>query len=172
MRFASVLVFLCLAGHAQVAPSNEQIVKEWQMSKEFTLAVAEAMPADQYGFKVADGEMSFAALMIHIASSQAFRFAQVAGGQSPVEVPKELAAGKAKDIAMDLLRKSFDYCISQLPKFTSAQLTKAYSVDWYEKPEATGREIVLAMFVHTAHHRAQAEVYERAKGITPPVYRF
>ncbi|HLJ48276.1 MAG TPA: DinB family protein [Bryobacteraceae bacterium] len=170
MRFAVLLLWV--AGYAQVAPSNEQIVKEWQMSKEFTLAVADAMPADQYGFKVADGEMSFAALMIHIASSQSFRFAQVAGVPNPLEVPKELPKGQAKAIAMDLLRKSFDYCIGQLGKFTPEQLARTYKLDWYERPEATGREILLGMFVHTAHHRAQAEVYERAKGITPPVYRF
>ncbi len=172
MRFALILVAVCVAGQAQIAPSNEQIVKEWQMSKEFTLAVANAMPAEQYGFKVAEGEMSFAALMLHIATAQAYRFAQVAGVESPIQVPKQLAADKAKEIAIDTLRKSFDYCIGQLSKFTPEQLARTYSVDWYERANASGREIVQAMFVHTAHHRAQAEVYERAKGIAPPVYRF
>jgi len=33
-----------------------------------------------------------------------------------------------------------------------------------------GREILLAMYVHVAHHRGQAEVYLRDKGITPPSY--
>jgi len=32
--------------------------------------------------------------------------------------------------------------------------------------------MILNMFVHTAHHRAQCEVYMRAKGIKPPDYRF
>jgi uncharacterized damage-inducible protein DinB len=28
--------------------------------------------------------------------------------------------------------------------------------------------MILNMFVHTAHHRAQCEVYMRVKGIKPP----
>jgi uncharacterized damage-inducible protein DinB len=30
--------------------------------------------------------------------------------------------------------------------------------------------MVVAYFTHTAHHRAQAEVYLRVKGIQPPNY--
>jgi uncharacterized damage-inducible protein DinB len=32
--------------------------------------------------------------------------------------------------------------------------------------------MIMNMFVHAAHHRAQCEVYLRLKGITPPVYTF
>jgi uncharacterized damage-inducible protein DinB len=162
---------LC-AIQAQIAPTNEELIDHWKLSKEFTLAVADAMPAEQYGFKVDEGEMSFAALMIHIAGSQAFRLAQVAGVDFPLVVPKELPKEKAKQIAMDLLRQSFDFCIAQLAKLTPEQLAKSYKVDWFERPNATGRQVVLAMLVHTAHHRGQAEVYLRAKGIKPPMYRF
>jgi uncharacterized damage-inducible protein DinB len=36
----------------------------------------------------------------------------------------------------------------------------------------TGFEWLWAYFTHTAHHRGQAEVYLRVKGITPPTYVF
>src|ERR1022692_1891581 len=36
----------------------------------------------------------------------------------------------------------------------------------------TGFEWLWAYFTHTAHHRAQAEVYLRVKGIQPPDYMF
>jgi uncharacterized damage-inducible protein DinB len=45
-------------------------------------------------------------------------------------------------------------------------------VNWEGRKEANGRQIALAMLVHTAHHRAQLEVYLRLKGIEPPVYTF
>jgi uncharacterized damage-inducible protein DinB len=32
--------------------------------------------------------------------------------------------------------------------------------------------MILNMFVHTAHHRGQCEVYLRAEGIKPPDYTF
>jgi uncharacterized damage-inducible protein DinB len=34
-----------------------------------------------------------------------------------------------------------------------------------------GRDILLAMYIHVAHHRGQAEIYLRDKGIRPPGYR-
>ena len=55
----------------------DEMAAHWKMSKEFTLAVADAMPAEFYDFKPDPEVMSFAGLMFHIASSQAFRFAQV-----------------------------------------------------------------------------------------------
>ena len=42
-------------------------VKHWQISKEFTLAVAEAMPADSYNFKPNPQEMSFGEMMFFLA---------------------------------------------------------------------------------------------------------
>jgi uncharacterized damage-inducible protein DinB len=35
-----------------------------------------------------------------------------------------------------------------------------------------GRELLLAAYVHLAHHRGQAEIYLRIKGIKPPPYVF
>jgi uncharacterized damage-inducible protein DinB len=34
-----------------------------------------------------------------------------------------------------------------------------------------GWDVLLAMFVHVAHHRGQAEIYVRDNGIVPPPYR-
>jgi len=116
--------------------------------------------------------MSFAALMIHIASSQAFRLAQVAGVDFPLAVPKEIPKEKVKQTAIDLLRQSFDFCIAQLPKLTPEQLAKSYRVDWLERQNATGAKWCSQCWSTPAHHRGQAEVYLRAKGIKPPMYRF
>ncbi|MBK5294063.1 MAG: hypothetical protein JJE04_20600 [Acidobacteriia bacterium] len=50
--------------------------RHWQVSKEFTLAVAEAMPAEGYDFKPHPEEMSFGKLMIHIADENSRDFAR------------------------------------------------------------------------------------------------
>ncbi len=144
----------------------------WKTSREFTLAVAEAMPADEYGFVPSEGEMSFAALMIHLATAQAFRFAQMAGEPMPLAVPRTIPKAEAKAVARKLLEESFDYCQRWAGRFTAAQLGTLYTVDWFERPSVSGDRLMLAMFVHTAHHRGQAEVYLRLKGIRPPAYRF
>src|SRR5215472_8757134 len=172
--FRLIAIFLILASCllAQSPVFDKDFRKDWETAREFTLAVADAMPAEKYGFKASDEEMPFATLMIHIATSNAFRFAQLAGKPNPIKVSGTIPKDQAKEIAKKLLADSFDFCIAQLDQFTPAQMDKLYKVDWYQRPEVTGRQLVLAMFVHTAHHRGQAEVYLRANGIKPPDYRF
>ena len=148
----------------------ESAIQDWRTSKQFTIAVAEAMPSEKYDFRVNSEEMSFGDLMAHIAVSQAFRFAQISGSRA-FSLP---APGTHIDkaTAIRLLTDSFDFCIGRLGALTPEQLHKSYKVDWYERPQITGEELVLGMLVHTAHHRAQAEVYLRANNIQPPRYRF
>ena len=62
--------------------------------------------------------------------------------------------------------------IQVLPTITPEQWGKTLKVNWKGRPEATGRQMALNMFVHVAHHRAQAEVYLRLKNIVPPTYTF
>lgn len=69
-----------------------------------------------------------------------------------------------------MLMQSFDFVIDSIPKMSPEQLDRVLNVDWRWRPEARGRVMMLNMFTHVAHHRAQAEVYLRLKGITPPVY--
>jgi uncharacterized damage-inducible protein DinB len=55
-----------------------------------------------------------------------------------------------------------------IPKLTAEQLERRHSSPDGNLP---GREVLLAMYVHVAHHRGQAEIYLRDKGIRPPGYR-
>ena len=152
--------------------TSEDLIKDWENSKKFTIEVAAKMPADKYGFKATEAEMSFGALMVHIAGSQSFRFAQVSGTKPPPQLAAPTTGKVSKDQILGMLADSFDYVIRVLPKLTPEQLERSYKVDWRERPEASGRQVILNMFVHTAHHRAQAEVYLRLNGIEPPFYLF
>lgn len=148
---------------------TDDVVKNWKVSREFTLAVAEGMPAQHYHFRPSPEEMSFEELMIHLAASQVSRFSQVSGLKPDFDPPQ---AHATREDIIRYLRQSFDFCIARIPQLSERQLDTPYKVDWYNKPAASGREILLAMLVHTAHHRAQAEVYMRIKGLEPPTYRF
>jgi len=126
-----VIAALSLGALHGQARFDKEFKKDWETSKQFTLAVAEAMPAEKYGFKVSPEEMAFAALMLHIATSQAFRFAQVAGQTMPFEIPKSIPKDSAKEFVVKLLAQSFDFCIAQLDAFTPEKLEQSYKVDWY-----------------------------------------
>ena len=168
-RWAVLLLCWPLAAQQSVSLlSRADFIQNWKTSKEFTIAVAEAMPEEFYGYKANPAEMSFAGLMVHIANSNQFRFAQISEDKTPAPaVPKQWS----KATIIDRLRESFDYCIGKLGTITEEQLKKPFQVDWYQRPTASGAQILLGMYVHTAHHRAQAEVYMRANNIKPPDYR-
>jgi uncharacterized damage-inducible protein DinB len=73
-----------------------------------------------------------------------------------------------KDV-IAFVKKSFDSSIEKVAKLTPAQLAKTYSSG---EGTMSGLELLLAMLDHTTHHRASAEMYLRAKGITPAQYEF
>ena len=89
LRGLLALSLLCGASVPTIAAVNDfkaLFAKHWQISKEFTLAVAEAMPAEYYNFKPNPEEMSFGEMMSHLAHSNSEAFANVADVE-PLPVP-------------------------------------------------------------------------------------
>ena len=151
----------------------QEFVRDWQISKQFTIDVAEAMPADLYTFKPNPEEMTFGEQMIHIAQGNVFRFNQITGIRTSFPLDPSKPPASDKQNVLKLLDQSFDYVIEALPKITPEQLQRTWHIpSWKGRPDPDGRAMIMNMFVHTAHHRAQCEVYLRAKGIKPPEYEF
>src|SRR5438552_2032159 len=160
-----------LAGMAAAASGPAEndykavLTKHWQISKEFTLAVAEAMPAESYDFKPNPDEMSFGQLMIHIALSNSEAFANAAETEALAQ-----PSGTDKKTAIKFLADSFDRCAKDFEAMTPAQLNRM--VDIGAGRQAMAIEVLWWAFTDTAHHRGQAEVYLRVKNIKPPRYVF
>lgn len=155
---------------------KDALVKHWKTSGEFTIAVAEAMPAENYNFRPNPEEMSFGELMAHVAGINNFACANASGMERP-PVPAKLAAWSKdpfkvdvdKETAVSFLRNSFDFCNKAAASMTPDRMDK---VAGPPARNLTGFEWLWAYFTHTAHHRGQAEVYLRLKGIKPPEYTF
>jgi uncharacterized damage-inducible protein DinB len=155
---------------------KDALAKHWKTSGEFTIAVAETMPADSYNFRPNPEEMSYGQLMAHIAGVNLNACANASGMTKPALPPKiaEWAKDTQKvevdrETAIQFLRDSFDFCYKAVASMTPERM------DTVVGPPArnlTGFEWLWAYFTHTAHHRGQAEVYLRVKGIKPPGYRF
>jgi uncharacterized damage-inducible protein DinB len=145
--------------------------KHWQVAKEFTLAVAEAMPAESYSFKPNPEELSFGQLMMHIAAQNSDSCASATGtkplaGLSSTEWPVQTD----KQTAMKFLTESFDKCTKDLNAIAPEQLSR--EVYKFQGQPVLASEALWYTFTHMAHHRGQAEVYLRAKNIKPPAWRF
>lgn len=181
LRWLGVLLFglgIAASSLAQAAKPDSlldmnEFVQDWKISKQFTADVANAMPAELYSFKPNPEEMTFGDQIIHIAVSNIFRFQQISGIEPPIKIDPQKLPPADKASATKLLEQSFDYVISVLPGITSGQLKRTWHIpSWKGRNDPDGRAMILNMFVHTAHHRAQCEVYVRAKGIKPPDYTF
>jgi uncharacterized damage-inducible protein DinB len=169
-----LLVWLCarpVSAQPAMLPVDD-FIRDWQISKRFTLAVAQAMPASSYDFKATPEEMTFGDQMIHLTASLFVAFYRISSVRPVYEaLPKNVT----KELVLDWIDKSFDYVTQVLPRLTAEQLSDTkfpVNFDGRPGPEINGRDMMMNMFIHVAHHRAQCEVYLRLKGITPPIYTF
>ena len=128
-----------------------------------SIAVAQAMPAEQYAFRPHPESMTFGQLMSHIATTN-YQFCAGLKDSDPPTLPSPTD----KDSVVKFLTDSFDYCSGVIPKLSQDQLNQRHN-----SPDGRllGREVLLAMYIHVAHHRGQAEIYLRDIGIKPPSYR-
>jgi uncharacterized damage-inducible protein DinB len=158
---------LLLMSHVAQAQTDIKaiVVKHLTTSRDFTLKVAGQMPEADYGFKLTPPQMSFAEQMAHLAGEQAGLLAAFTGAQPQ---PSKPASMSKKDV-LAFVRQSFDRSIATVSNLTPAQIAKTYSSG---EGSMTGLELLMFVLDHTTHHRASAEMYLRAKGITPAEYQF
>ena len=123
------------------------------------------MPDDGYSFRATPAEMSFGEQMNHIAQADANYCSAAAGTKSPLAKSKD----NDKSAAVKNLNTAYDYCIAGIKNSTDAELLKPVSMHGHT---TTAFELYWGGFTHSAHHRGQAEVYLRLKGVTPPEYTF
>jgi len=166
-----VLCALC-AVVCQVAFAQEggktlvtELITHWEASKALSRAVAAAMPEDSYSFKATDAEMTFGGQMNHIAAGNGSYCSAAIGTKSPIGKPTD----ETKATATKNLTVAYDYCIDGLKELTDTDLQKTVKRGGND---VTKFELFWGGFTHSAHHRGQAEVYLRLKGVTPPSYKF
>ena len=139
-----------------------EYAKHFGALTQLSIAVAQAMPAEQYTFRPHPESMTFGQLISHIATTN-YQFCAGLNDAAPPALP----SSTEKDGVVKFLSDSFDYCSAVISNLTDEQLNKAHNSPDGRLP---GREILLAMYIHVAHHRGQAEIYLRDKSIRPPAY--
>lgn len=164
---ASFVLFAALSvGSVYAAdPSLGRYVKHFKTSRDFTLKVAQQMPASDYGYKLTDEQMSFAQQLVHLSDTNAGFCAEISGEKSPVGKPGSMKKAEV----IDFVSKTYDFCIRVISDASAEQMDKSYEA---KDTTMSGWEVVMLMLDHSTHHRAQCEMYLRSKGITPTPYDF
>jgi uncharacterized damage-inducible protein DinB len=168
MTFRSIAAVVLLSlssvtANAAAANAAGEYAKHFSALSGLSVEVAKAMPPELYGFRPHPESMDFGQLMSHIATTN-YQFCAGVKDSAPPTLPSPTD----KDAIVKFLSDSFDYCSAVIPNLTEQQLNSPHN-----SPDGRllGREILLAMYIHVAHHRGQAEIYLRDKGIKPPSYR-
>jgi uncharacterized damage-inducible protein DinB len=151
-----------LAAAVPATPSAAEFFKHFGPLTKLSVAVAQTMPPEKYGFRPHPDSMTFGELMSHIATTN-YQFGAGLKDSNPPAMP----SATTKVAIVKFLSDSFDYCSTIISSLTDEQLSTHH-----DSPDGRllGREILLAMYVHVAHHRGQAEIYLRVNGIKPPSY--
>jgi len=160
-----VLTIACNSVFAQI--TKDQAVAEWTRAKAYTKAYLEAMPADGFSFKATPEVKTFAEQMLHIADANYFFISTVSGKSSPLgKTSLEKTTQQTKEATTKAVMDSYDFAIASVQGITDAQFKEETSMGKNMKVQ---KGLLLAKaFEHQTHHRGQATVYLRLKGVTPP----
>lgn len=133
---------------------KKQLLETLHRAKDYTLAVAEAMPEKDYTFKPEGAGWNFAELLNHIGYGiQWWQNNYLLGKETQWQQPV-LNDGKIQ--VLDYLSKAFQ---------DLEETCQALPLN--NDMEQNGFHATLD---HVTHHRGQASVYLRCYGITPPEY--
>lgn len=151
----------------------------WERSKKYTLAIAEAMPADSYDyvpFKNGEGDAgrSFGALMQHIGQAEGFYLGRLGKNGAAPQPPKVAGTANTFDTSkaatVKYLTELMDWSIGVVKQLSASDLTKSFEAAKGKGAPMTGLDLLLNAMVHTGHTRGYSDMYLRNKGIKPPTY--
>ena len=128
------------------------------------VAAFEAMPADKFGYKPTDDQMTFGHLAAHIVSSNYFFCAN----SGDVTAPKleELKGTEDKDKLVAAMKASFEFCHTALAKADDSKIND--NINWFDNKPRPRAWAAMALASSWADHYALAAMYLRLNGLLPP----
>ena len=159
----------------------KQLADSFRTVRKNTLAIAEEIPEDQYGFKATPDVMSVAEVLAHLAVSPMWQievhgskrehldFAFFSARQQAVRAEEQSLKSKADVLAA--LKANGDTFAAFVEGIDEATLASMVSFP----PQAGGPksrfEMLLGPKEHEMHHRGQLMLVQRLLGQVPPLTR-
>jgi len=120
-------------------------------------AAADAMPADKYGFKLTEGQMSFAEWLNH-STERNYADCSALKGEPAPDAAKKVASLKEKAEVSQALKESFAYCAAAIEGVDDQKLLASAPLTYS----------LLHVVVHNNEIYGNIAGYLRASGIVPP----
>lgn len=180
----AVLTFAAVPAAAHEAPAaaaaagfQSDVAADLERTGKKLVGLAEAIPADKYGWRPAEGVRTVSEVFVHTANANlllpvALGAAPAEGFTPPGDMPAVMAwmqereAGTtAKEAVVAELRKSLDYASAALGGLPTAGLEETIQPLGFP---ASRRAYALVLLTHNHEHLGQAIAYARSLGVTPP----
>src|SRR3569623_1924687 len=107
MHKTMIALLVLSAGAWAQNPVSDGLRSNLTSAAKKTIAAAEEMPADKYGYKPTEAQVPFGHWVSHAAVANYFICSKLSGGTAPEAGVKET---DPKDKLVDAMKKSFDYC--------------------------------------------------------------
>ncbi len=147
----------------------QEFSARWEVSEIYNREVFMAMPEEYLDYKPGPDVMSFGKQFSHLSMGIS-GYAAIMQGREGLDEPDlmdrnviftymEDCSAEFRSMLQDLDEERL---YSKEHKYKDEEMWKNFSI----------ADILLLAYHHTTHHRGQAIVYLRLKGIEPPKYRF
>lgn len=139
---------------------------EWGHVSRQLVALAEAIPAEKYSWRPAEGVRSVSEVYMHIALAN-FYLLSVTGPKMPAEIKSadmEKTVTVKADV-IDWLKRSLEAVKTAHAAVKPADLQRKVKVNGRD---ATVDGMYLRIIVHANEHMGQLVAYARVNGIVPP----
>lgn len=144
-----------------------EFLNELKYEEDRFVRLAQAMPADKYTWRPAEGVRSVSEVYMHVAAAN-YNLPRLFGTAPPagfkVQGFDKSTSDKTKVI--ETLQDSFAHMREAALNMSDADLEK--QLDWLEGKKNTYRGVMVFILRHAAEHLGQSIAYARINGIVPP----
>jgi uncharacterized damage-inducible protein DinB len=149
---------------AQGASLRAELLRDWLDMKTTLHALAEAMPADRFGYRATPPQRDFSQQVLHVANANVLNL-RFLGAKAQAPTINRQATAKAEVIqAMDA---SFDYGAAVIGEFDDRTLMEVVQTNAFLGPSPRAR-VLWFLLGHSWDIYGQLVVYLRLNGGVPP----
>ncbi|CAN5189866.1 hypothetical protein BH09BAC3_BH09BAC3_01870 [soil metagenome] len=169
LLFISCFTFSSNSREAAPFPSArvDQIVADWERAKAYTKEYLDAVSEESINFKPTPEMRSFAEQMLHLTMGNQGIVA-LSAGKEPLfkQNIEKMDQYKTKEALTKVVMEGYDFVIGIVKSMDDLKLEE--KVKFFNRQEYSRAMGIAKAFEHQTHHRGQATVYLRLKGLTPP----
>lgn len=160
--------------------STDEICEGWQEVRNGLIKEVESIPADQFGFRAAEGSRSLLEVLHHIVEAERVLSIEICRDETnlrrpPLELIAEHApqvkAADTRDTIIELLRGSLNESTQRVREFGDEKLEEQMMTGPNGK-QLVKRAMLNFVVGHEMYHRGQITVYQRLLGVEPALTKF